>query len=89
MYVFEFVGNKMKVLIINPPDENTVVEHPDEKGIQFLEGDDFGEFPPLGAVYVLSYLEKKCPGFQKRNMGETQLSSCCESQGMSTTAQRP
>ena len=57
----EIFGYKMKVLIINPPDENTVVEHPDEKGIQFLEGDDFGDFPPLGAVYVLSYLEQKCP----------------------------
>jgi len=51
----------MKVLIINPPDENAVIEHPDEQGEGFLESDDFGDFPPLGALYVLSYLEKHRP----------------------------
>jgi anaerobic magnesium-protoporphyrin IX monomethyl ester cyclase len=51
----------MKVLIINPPDQNTVIEHPDEQGEGFLEADDFGNFPPLGALYVLSYLEKHRP----------------------------
>ena len=51
----------MKILIINPPDENTVIEHPDDTGEGFLEADDFGDFPPLGALYVLSYLEKYAP----------------------------
>jgi anaerobic magnesium-protoporphyrin IX monomethyl ester cyclase len=52
----------MKILIINPPAENTVIENPDEKGREFLESDDFGDFPPLGALYVLSYAEKHTEG---------------------------
>ncbi|MBF0353660.1 MAG: B12-binding domain-containing radical SAM protein [Alphaproteobacteria bacterium] len=52
----------MRVLILNPPSENTVIEHPDEEGRDFLESDDFGDFPPLGALYVLSYAEKRAPG---------------------------
>ncbi|MBF0434410.1 MAG: radical SAM protein [Magnetococcales bacterium] len=54
----------MRVLIINPPDENTVIENPDEKGDEFLEADAFGDFPPLGALYVLSHLEAKTTGHQ-------------------------
>ncbi|OAN55105.1 hypothetical protein A6A05_00660 [Magnetospirillum moscoviense] len=56
----------MKILMINPPDENTVIENPDshsEDGT-FLEADDFGEFPPLGMLYVLSYLEKNTSGHE-------------------------
>ncbi|MBF0441327.1 MAG: B12-binding domain-containing radical SAM protein [Oligoflexales bacterium] len=48
----------MKILIINPPAEKPVLEYPNEKGERFIEPDDFGFFPPLGALYVLSYLEK-------------------------------
>ncbi len=51
----------MNIVIINPPDENTIAEFPDEKGDSFLEADDYGYFPPLGALYVLSYLEKHAP----------------------------
>lgn len=51
----------MRILIINPPDENTVQEYPDEKGAGFIEADDYGSFPPLGALYVLSYAEKRHP----------------------------
>lgn len=51
----------MKVLFINPPDENTVQEFPDESGEGYLEADDYGYFPPLGMLYVLSYAEKKYP----------------------------
>lgn len=54
----------MNIVIINPPDENTIVEFPDEQGDSFLEADDYGYFPPLGALYVLSYLEKHTTGHQ-------------------------
>ena len=52
----------MRILIINPPDKNKVIENPDEKGKEFLEADSFGDFPPLGALYVLSYLEANTIG---------------------------
>ncbi len=54
----------MRILIINPPSWNTVIEHPDESGEEFLEADDFGEFPPLGALYVLTYLEEHTEGHE-------------------------
>jgi len=54
----------MKILIINPPAENTVSENPNEDGEEFLEGDDFGDFPPLGALYVLSHCEKHTEGHE-------------------------
>ena len=54
----------MKILIINPPFENFVVEYADEKGSSFIETADFGAFPPLGPLYVLSYLEKFLPGHE-------------------------
>lgn len=54
----------MKVLIINPPAENTVVENPDEQGKEFLEADAFGDFPPLGALYVLTHLEANTTGHE-------------------------
>ena len=54
----------MRILIINPPTENTVIENPDEQGEEFLEADSFGDFPPLGALYVLSYLEANTSGHE-------------------------
>ena len=54
----------MRILIINPPDFNKVIENPDDAGKDFLEADSFGDFPPLGALYVLSYLEAKTSGHQ-------------------------
>ena len=63
----------MRILIINPPGFNTVVENPDEDGKGFVEVEDFGAFPPLGALYVLSYLEAKTTGhdlFFKDCIGE-------------------
>lgn len=51
----------MKVLMLNPPCENTLREYNDEKGDSYLETEDFGTFPPLGALYVLSYLERQAP----------------------------
>ena len=49
----------MRVLLINPPALNTVIENPDDQGREFLEADAFGDFPPLGALYVLTHLEAK------------------------------
>lgn len=49
----------MRVLIVNPPDLNKVIENPDENGEEFLEADAFGDFPPLGALYVLTHLKAK------------------------------
>lgn len=54
----------MKILMLNPPAENTLIEFPDEKGKAYIETEDFGCFPPLGLLYVLSYLEKHAPGHQ-------------------------
>ncbi|MBF0092955.1 MAG: radical SAM protein [Alphaproteobacteria bacterium] len=54
----------MRILLINPPDLNKVVENPDERGEEFLEADSFGDFPPLGALYVLSHLEARTHGHQ-------------------------
>ncbi|MEO5330261.1 MAG: B12-binding domain-containing radical SAM protein [Magnetococcus sp. THC-1_WYH] len=54
----------MKILILNPPAENTIGEYQDENGDSFLEAEDFGFFPPLGALYVLAYLEKNALGHE-------------------------
>ncbi len=54
----------MKILILNPPDENVVPEFADTQGKGFLEAADFGKFPPLGALYVLSYVQKVLPHHQ-------------------------
>lgn len=54
----------MRILILNPPAENTLLEFPDERGQSYIETKDFGCFPPLGALYVLSYLEKYAPGHE-------------------------
>ena len=54
----------MRILFLNAPAENTVSENPNENGEEFLEGDDFGDFPPLGALYVLSYCEKNTQGHE-------------------------
>ena len=51
----------MKILIINPPAHNTISEYPDMDGSGFLEASDFGTFPPLGPLYILSYAEKQYP----------------------------
>jgi radical SAM superfamily enzyme YgiQ (UPF0313 family) len=54
----------MKILMINPPSENTVIECPDDRGEDYIDAEDYGAFPPLGALYVLSYLEKHLPGHE-------------------------
>lgn len=51
----------MKILLINPPCENMVKEMADEHGKDFIDSDDFGYFPPLGLLYILSSAEKKYP----------------------------
>jgi len=54
----------VKILIINPPERYKCIENPDAKGKAFLESDDFGAFPPLGALYVLTYLEQNTNGHE-------------------------
>ena len=52
----------MNVLFLNPPDINKISESTvDEKAHEYIESDDFGAFPPLGLMYVMSYLEKHAP----------------------------
>ncbi len=52
----------MKILMINPPEEYTVFENASEESLAFIDGDDFGKFPPLGMLYVMSYLENNTSG---------------------------
>ena len=54
----------MKILMLNAPSEHTVIEYPDEEGQGFVESEDFGHFPPLGLLYVLSHLEKNTVGHE-------------------------
>jgi radical SAM superfamily enzyme YgiQ (UPF0313 family) len=54
----------MNILIINPPAENVIPEFPDAQGKGFLEASDFGAFPPLGALYVLSHARQSLPQHQ-------------------------
>ncbi|MBI5814384.1 MAG: B12-binding domain-containing radical SAM protein [Nitrospinae bacterium] len=54
----------MRILLINPPAQNTAIEYPDEKGDSYLETEDFGVFPPLGLLYIIAYLEKHSPSHE-------------------------
>jgi radical SAM superfamily enzyme YgiQ (UPF0313 family) len=54
----------MRIVLLNPPSEHTVAEYanrsnPSEQGA--VEIDDFGLFPPLGLLYILSSLKQKSP----------------------------
>ncbi|MDX2470479.1 MAG: cobalamin-dependent protein, partial [SAR324 cluster bacterium] len=51
----------MKILLLNPPDQETIPEFPDEDGNSYIDTEDFGFFPPLGLLYVLSSIEKARP----------------------------
>ena len=53
--------------MLNPPDQYTVIEHPDEENDgseKFIETVDYGLFPPLGLLYVLTYLEQNTDGHE-------------------------
>jgi len=54
----------VKILMLNPPMQWTVLENADEEGEAFIDTHEFGHFPPLGALYVLSYLEKHTSGHE-------------------------
>lgn len=54
----------MRILLLNPPAENTVIEYPDEAGDSYLESSDFGRFPPLGLLYLIAYLERHATGHE-------------------------
>lgn len=54
----------MRILLMNPPAEHTPREYenlhdPDDHGL--LDTEDFGLFPPLGLLYILSALKEKTP----------------------------
>ncbi len=54
----------MRVLLLNSPSEYTVGEfagRDDPMGRGAVEVEDFGLFPPLGLLYILSSLKKKTP----------------------------
>lgn len=52
----------MNILLINPPALNAIPEQTDAQGKPYIESDDFGYFPPLGLLYIISYLEKHTHG---------------------------
>ena len=54
----EVRDNNMKVLLINPPDANTISEAVSDDGSTYIEPSDFGAFPPLGLLYVAASLEQ-------------------------------
>lgn len=51
----------MKILLINPPVENMIQSYAYSDGKQNLDSHDFGNFPPLGILYIAAYLEKYSP----------------------------
>ena len=52
----------MRILFLNSPDINKVGDYvSDEHSKEYIGSDDFGAFPPLGLLYVMSYLEKNAP----------------------------
>jgi radical SAM superfamily enzyme YgiQ (UPF0313 family) len=54
----------MRILLLNPPAEYTAREYVDPANPQdhgLLETEDFGLFPPLGLLYILSSLKEKAP----------------------------
>lgn len=54
----------MRVLLINPPSEHTSPEFGDPENLSakgMLDTVDFGLFPPLGLLYVLSSFRSKAP----------------------------
>ena len=48
--------------MVNPPAENILSGNNDETG--FIDTGDFGYFPPLGMLYVVSYLEEHTEGHE-------------------------
>jgi anaerobic magnesium-protoporphyrin IX monomethyl ester cyclase len=59
----------MNILLINPPEENTVLEFVsdhDSDGEVFIEVEDYGQYPPLGLLYIISYLEANTQGHNLR-----------------------
>ena len=52
----------MKILFLNPPDMNQVMEYElEENAGEYMDFTKFGSFPSLGLLYVMSYLEKNIP----------------------------
>ncbi len=56
----------MKILFLNPPTGHTIPEYPreDHNDESYIGAEDFGAFPPLGILYVLTYLEENTNGHE-------------------------
>jgi radical SAM superfamily enzyme YgiQ (UPF0313 family) len=54
----------MRILFLNPPGEHTILEFSRRDDAGVVETPDLGSYPPLGLLYVLSYLEAKVPGHE-------------------------
>lgn len=57
----------MRILLLNPPAEHTISEAPNDDGKggkTHIQPGDFGCFPPLGLLYIITYLEKHTSGHE-------------------------
>lgn len=54
----------MRILLINPPDQYTIREWTCDGYEEFIEVKDFGRYPPLGLLYVISYLDEHTEGHE-------------------------
>lgn len=51
----------MKILFINPPADNLIDAYKNKNGDVGIDIANYGKFPPLGLLYILSYIEKYAP----------------------------
>jgi len=51
----------MKILFINPPADNLIDAYKNKDGDIGIDIANYGKFPPLGLLYILSYIEKYAP----------------------------
>ena len=51
----------MKILFINPPADNLIDAYKNKNGDIGIDIANYGKFPPLGLLYILSYIEKYAP----------------------------
>ncbi len=54
----------MKILMLNPPVEHVMLEHHPDFSNKYVSPKKFYFYPPLGALYVLAYLEKHTSGHE-------------------------
>lgn len=54
----------MRILLVNPPQTHTIREWAREGSDEFIEVKDYGRYPPLGLLYIISYLEAHTEGHE-------------------------